>query len=306
MPPRSPQKEPVPQPVENEEPQGPRVSVILVTYNQADALRRAVDSLERSAGRERMEILVVDCASQDDSASLDMAFPNLQMLRLPHHLGAARAMNIATRTAKGELILYLSPNVEVEPETVAALADRLEPESNVIGVCPLLVDPAGGAASHVHKIPDKAALTAAASRGTALPDVTLDLDAESIAVEYPGLEALMVRKVFVRSMSYFDERYGHYWSDLDLAMQARRAGKKILLYPGIRATWHEAPDPLAGESLAALDRVTGAAAFLGKYEGGGAAFGFRLGAAFAALGRFDFGGFTGILGGQKLDGSQAG
>lgn len=305
MPPRSPKKETASDPLPAEEPQGPRVSVILVTYNQAPALRRAIEALERSTARERLEILVVDCASQDDSASLDTAFPEIQMLRLPHHLGAARAMNIATRTAKADLVFYLSPNVEVEPDTVAALADRLEPESNLVAVCPLLVDPSGQPASHIHTIPTREQLTAA-SRGAPLPDVRLDLAEESLPVEYPGLEATMVRKVFVRGMNYFDERYGHYWADLDLAMQARRAAKKMQLYPGIHAIWHHAPDPLEGESLAAADRITGAAGFLGKYQGFGASLGFRLGAAFSALGRFDLGGFAAILGGQKLDGSQAG
>ena len=44
------------------------------------------------------------------------------------HLGAARAMNIATRTAKGDLLFFLSPNVEVAPDTVTALVSRLQPD----------------------------------------------------------------------------------------------------------------------------------------------------------------------------------
>jgi glycosyltransferase involved in cell wall biosynthesis len=287
------------------EPQGPRVSVILVTYNQAAALRRAVEALERSAGRERMEILVADCGSSDDSARIDSAFPAVQMLRLPHHLGAARAMNIATRTAKGDLVLYLSPDAEVEPGTVAALADRLEPESNTVAVCPLLVDEQGRPVPRVYRIPGSDALAAAAS-GAALPQAPLDLAQDCVPVEYPSLDALMIRKVFIRGMNYFDQRYGHYWVDLDLAMQARRASKQILLYPSIRAVLHAAPDPLAGSALAAADRITGAAAFLGKYEGMGAALRFRLGAALSALGRFDLNGLAAALGGRKLDGSQAG
>ena len=76
------------------EPQAPRVSAILVSYNQAAALRRAVQALESSRDRDKLEILVVDCGSRDESTQLDTDFPAINMLRLPHHLGAARAMNI--------------------------------------------------------------------------------------------------------------------------------------------------------------------------------------------------------------------
>jgi GT2 family glycosyltransferase len=265
--------------------------------------------LERSRDRDRLEILVVDCGSSDDSTALDSLFPAINMLRLPHHLGAARAMNIAARTAKADLLFYLSPNVEVTPDTVTALADRLQPdpdgpETEVAAVCPLLVDPEGNPAVRIHPIPTRAELKAAAN-GDQLPSSPLDLSQESIAVAYPELDAVLIRKHFVRSMHYFDQRFGHYWADADLAMQIKRAGKKIQLFPGVRATYHAAPDPVAGDPLARADRVSGAAALVGKYEGGMAALSFRLGAILGALARFDLGMVSKLTGGQKLDGSQA-
>jgi GT2 family glycosyltransferase len=289
----------------DEEPQGPRVSAIIVAYNQAPALRRAIEALEKSKERERLEILVVDCGSQDESGTLDIDYPAVNLLRLPHHLGAARAMNIGTRTAKGDFLFYLSPDVEVQPATVNALADKLEEDGEAAAVCPLLTDPEGNPVSRVHPLPSREML-ANACRGAALPLVNLDLAQPSITVEYPELDAILIRKQFVRSMNYFDQRYGHYWADADLAMQVRRAAKKIRLYPDIRATYHASPDPLARESLAVTDRLAGAAAFVGKYEGFAPGLGFRLGLVMGALARFDLGRVSALLSGQKLDGSQAG
>ena len=289
----------------DQEPQAPRVSAILVAYNQAAALRRAVEALEKSQERGRLEIVVVDCGSNDESASLDIDHPSIHVLRLPHHLGSTRAMNIGTRTAKGDFVFYLSPDVEVAPETVKALADKLEEDADAAAVCPLLVDPEGQPVSRVHPLPSREML-ADACRGAALPLKQLDLAEPSITVEYPELTAILIRKQFVRSMNYFDERYGHYWADADLAMQVRRAAKKIRLYPAIRATYRASPDPLERESLAVTDRLVGAAAFVGKYEGFAPGLGFRLGLALGALARFDLGLVSALLSGQKLDGSQAG
>src|SRR5580692_6459255 len=151
-----------PGPPAAEQPSGPRVSAVLVAYNQAPALRRAIAALERSQDRERLEILVVDCGSQDESPRLDSEFPAVQILRLPQHFGATRALNIAMRTAKAEFVLLLSPSVEVAPETVTLLATRLEDDPTAAAVCPLLCDPAGKPDPRVYTIPTSSEFAAGA------------------------------------------------------------------------------------------------------------------------------------------------
>src|SRR5271156_2740709 len=170
-----------------EEPLGPRVSAILVALNQIGPLRRAIAALERSTERERLEILVVDLGSDDGSPQLDSEFPSIVTLRLPHNFGATKAMNIGTRTAKGDLVFYLSPGVEVAPDTVQKLADKLEEDSDAAAVCPLLVDESGKSVSRIYKLP-----TPESFKGEMRP-VAIDLDQESVNVEYPGRDALLVR-----------------------------------------------------------------------------------------------------------------
>ena len=293
-----------PQPAEPEEALGPKVSAILVAHNQAPALRRAIEALDRSADRERLEILVVDCGSQDGSAQLDEEYPGITILRLPHHFGATKAMNIGTRTAKGELAFYLAPEVEVAPDTVGKLTERLEADAEAVAVCPLLVDEQGQPKSRAPKIPTSEAFSAVCG-GREMPGADIDLSQESIEIEYPGRDAILVRKQFIKGMNYFDERYGHFWADADLAMKIRHAQRKIRLYPGIRATIHPAPDPAASDSAFAVDRVLGAAHFLGKYDGFFAGLQFRIVAVLKAFAGFRLGEVAALIGGQKVDGSQS-
>lgn len=283
-----------------EEPLGPRVSAILVVLNQIEALRRAVAALERSTERERLEILVVDLGSQDGSAQLDSEFPSIVTLRLPHNFGATKAMNIGTRTAKAELVFYLSPDVEVDADTVEKLANKLDEDPDAAAVCPLLVDDQGKPVSRVYKLPTKESF-----KGE-MKAIAIDLDQESLNVEYPGREAILVRKQFVKGMNYFDERYGEYWADADLATQIRRGLKKIRLYPSIKAVKYANTSPAASSGLLAADRAGGAAAFIGKYYGFMPGLGFRIGAIFRALGRFDFKQLVALASWSKIDGSQAG
>ena len=272
----------------------------MVALNQIEPLRRAVAALERSTERERLEILVVDLGSDDGSPQLDSEFPSIVTLRLPHNFGATKAMNIGTRTAKADLVFYLSPDVEVLPDTIQKLADKLEEDSDAAAVCPLLVDAAGKPASRIYKLPTPESFK------REMPAVAIDTSQESVNVEYPGREAVLVRKQFVKGMNYFDERYGEFWADADLAMQIRRGLKKIRLYPSIQAVKHADTSPSAAKGLLAADRAGGAAAFIGKYYGFMGGFGFRIGAIFGALGRFDFKQLIALCSGQKIDGSQAG
>ncbi|HLH39722.1 MAG TPA: glycosyltransferase [Bryobacteraceae bacterium] len=275
----------------------PRISAILIGYNQAAALRRAIAALEASTDRERLEILVIDCGSHDESPQLDTEFEKITLLRLPMHLGATKAMNIGVRTAKAEILFFLSPKVEVAPGTVPQLAAKLEEEGETVAVCPLLVDPAGRIVSKDHDI---SAAIAGKDEGSAV-----DASAESVEMAYPGLDALMIRKSFLKGMNYFDERFGNSWADADLAMQIRRAQRKIRLFPAIRATYYDEPDPAASDPLYAADRALGAAAFVGKYRGFVSGLLFRAAAIFRALGRFDLKQTGALISGQKLDGTQA-
>jgi len=281
---------------EVEIPVEPRVSAILVSRNQAAALRRAIEALEKSKNRDRLEIIVVDCASEDESRELDSEYENITLLRLPHNMGATRAMNIGTRTAKAEIVFFLSPNIEVAPDTVTRLADQLENAADTTAVVPLLVDSDGNPVPRDQKIDDALAGN---------PGATIASTEDSAAVEYAAADALMVRKMFIKGMNYFDERFGHFGADLDLAMQIRNAQRKIRVYPAIRATIHPAPDPNADDPLYSADRINGAAVLQRKYAGFMSGLTFRIGAIFRALFGFRFKELSALVSGQKLDGSQS-
>lgn len=288
-----------------QEPAGPRVSVVFVTFNQADALRRALTAVHASAGLDRIEILVVDCGSQDDCRTMDVDFPEIKLLRLPHHLGLTRAMNIAARTAKADLLLYLSPDAEVEPTTIPSLVERYEQavksDEDVVAACPMLLDEQGNRAAQFHNLPGPGAMNQVVSGGD-LPTAEVDPAADQVEVDYPAIDALLIQKLFLRSMHFFDERFGHYWADADLAMQARKAEKKILLFPAVRARLHPCSDPVAEDPIGRTDRISGAAEYVAKYGSGA---GFRYGGALKAFLSFDFSRGSALLGGGKLDGSQA-
>ncbi len=284
----------------------PKIAAIIIAHNQAAELRQAIAALERSEHREQLEILVVDCASDDSTATIAEEFPGITMQRLPENFGATKALNIATRTARAEYLFLLSPDVEVAPDTVARLAEKLDADPSLTGACPLLIDDEGRPVARARRFPDRESLAQVRGGGelawTPIPEETLAQ--ERFGVMYPGREALLVRKQFIAGMNYFDERFGEYWADADLAIKIRKAGRKVEMYPAIRAIWHAPPEAAPNDPIHRSDRILGAATLLSKHEGFFAGFGFRMAAMLGALMRFDLPLLAALAGGKKV-GSQA-
>ena len=300
-----------------ETPQPPKVSVLIVSHNSAAPLRRCLAALERSKDRETFEILVVDAGSEDESPTLDTEFPAATFLRLPRHFGLTKALNIGMRTAKGELVLFLEPSVEVLPETVGNLATALEAEPEAVAVCPLLVSPEGAPVPEIYRLPDVRGIAAARRAGRFTEPLPVDTAAERSAVQMPTLSALMVRLYFLRGLRYIDERYGNSWIEAEICFQILRSSRKILLLAAARAVRHPEPARLFSEgarveALLAADWALSAAAYAAKRFGFLAGLKVRLGALLGALGalvRFRKPGcqlyrLLYLLQGQRLDGTQ--
>jgi GT2 family glycosyltransferase len=286
-----------------------RVSVLIVSYNRAEALRRCLTALEQSAEREAFEIIVVDNGSLDESVSVIAGFPNVTPLHLPRNFGFTKALNIGMRTAKGEFFFFLSPRTEVLPETIPALATRLAAEPDAVAVSPLLISPDGEPAPRLYKLP-KAESVGAFARAEEFEAAALPESAEeATAVEFADFTALMVRGYFLKGLRYIDEQYAQSWADAEIAMQIRRSGKKTLFVPAVRTIRHpedelRASMPAAARALVAADWQLGAAAFAGKHFGFAAGVKVRVATALGALFSFQIKKFGYLLSGQRIDGTQ--
>ncbi len=291
-----------------------KTSVLIVSYNCEPALRRCLEALEASEQREIFEILVVDKGSRDGSGQVDLDFPRVNVLRLPRNFGRTKARNIGARTAKGDYLMLLEPEIEVRPDTVVRLTERLETEADAVAVCPLIVDEQAQPASRIGPIPRPEDLYGAWAAGQPWeaagcrcvpPDL---LESDCVPVEYADPRAVLVRSRFVRGMNYFDERYGEFGSDLELFARARGAGRRILLLPAVKVLTHGAeglwsPDDAARTELAA-DYGAGIIGYAGKHFGWRAGLKLRLRIWLRALATFQLGLLGRLLGGQKIDGSQ--
>jgi len=82
-----------------------KVSLIIPTFNRPHLLPRAVESAQR-AGRE-VEVIVVDDASSDDTASVCASLRDVKYLRVDRNQGVAGARNVGLLESSGDFIAFL-------------------------------------------------------------------------------------------------------------------------------------------------------------------------------------------------------
>jgi GT2 family glycosyltransferase len=291
--------EPEPRLEEIDVPPAIRVTALIFSYDSAPALRRCLSALEGSNDRASIEILVVDSGSHDESGQIDSEFSGVTMLRLPRYFGRTKALNIGTRTAAGEYLFFMTPEVEVLPTTIPSLLAQLDANPEAVAVCPLLLDTETRLAPQFFRLPTPAT-------GLDLTPVIVDTTAQVFPVEYATFQAFLVRKFFVKGLNYLDERYGDSWADAELCYQIKRSARKTLALPQVTALY----TPGAGyaesaRTLLAADRVHGAAVFFAKHYGFMAGLLFRIKCILKALFTFRLPLFAALISGGKIDGSQS-
>ena len=93
----------------------PLISIIILNYNAGQLLLNCVESVFKSR-YENMEVIVVDNASSDKShITCKEKFNKIHIISNEKNLGYCEGNNVGIRNAKGEFIVILNPDTEVEP-----------------------------------------------------------------------------------------------------------------------------------------------------------------------------------------------
>lgn len=102
----------------------PTVSMVIAARNAASTLAASIEAALGSR-YPHFEVVVVDDASDDESAAIAARYP-CRLVRLPRWRGATAARNTGAEIASGEILFFTDADCQVEPDAlvlaVAALA----------------------------------------------------------------------------------------------------------------------------------------------------------------------------------------
>src|SRR5258708_13917646 len=95
-----------------------KLSVFILTFNKQKLTRRCVKLLinnyKKNIENGDMEIIVADNGSEDDTVSTLSKIKDIKVVENKKNYGFSKGNNLGAKTAKGEYILFLNSDVEVE------------------------------------------------------------------------------------------------------------------------------------------------------------------------------------------------
>jgi GT2 family glycosyltransferase len=195
------------------------ISAVVPTYQGAARLARHLPSVFASLSRsgEAFEVIVV----ADGGGDVGPLPPEARLLALPTRGGYGPAVGAGVREARGERLLILNDDVELEPDTVAVLARHLVPP--VFAAVPRIVSPLADCGDEGGK--------AGAFAGGLLEVLEAPSEAPHPTLYPVGCCLLCTRHDFLELGGYDAAYAPFFWEDVELGYRAWRRGLRVLHVP---------------------------------------------------------------------------
>lgn len=113
------------------------LSVIIVNYNVKALLEQTLLSVYKAIQHLKVEVIVVDNHSADDSCSMVKAkFPQTILIDNQENLGFSKANNQGIRMSKGRHVLLLNPDTVISEDTLVKCVEFMDthPNAGALGV----------------------------------------------------------------------------------------------------------------------------------------------------------------------------
>lgn len=214
------------------------LSIIIVSWNVADLLLSCLASIFNGADTKKVEVIVVDSASTDDTLTrVRERFPQVRLLPQAENVGFSRGNNIGMAEANGRYLLLLNPDTEIIGDALSEMVAYLDANPDVGIVGPHTLNSDGTTQATQRRFPTlmigffestwlqpyapKSLLDSYYFLDGTEPDETLDVD-------WVQGSALMARREVYQQIGGLDEGYVMYSEELDWCKRTKDAGWRVV------------------------------------------------------------------------------
>lgn len=194
-----------------------KASIIIPVWNGASVITDCLQALYAHCGEELLEVICIDNASSDDSATLiEKSYPKVRLMRQPINLGFAGGVNAGIDAAGGDVFIMLNQDCIVGVGWLTALMEALGayPQYGIIGSTTYNAD---GTLNHTG-----AMVRRSDAQGIHLTETT---ENQVHTVDFATGAATAIRRQAWKAVGRFDEGfYPAYYEDADFCYRARRLG----------------------------------------------------------------------------------
>lgn len=220
----------------------PPLSIVIPTHDTRDLVLRCLGSLDVLA----QEVILVDDASRDGTAeAVRERYPEVHVFRNETPQRFTRSANLGLAQARGEILLLLNSDTEVEPGGLGRLFTIFEKEPR-LGIAGALLHYPDGSPQWSGGAEPSAAWFFALTSGlpALLEHLPLyrrakPLDPKApLRVDWVTGAAMAFRRTVWETAGPLDEGFRFYAQDLDFCLRARRAGWDVEVRPEFSVLHH--------------------------------------------------------------------
>lgn len=219
------------------------VSVVIPNWNGEAILSSCIDSVAsdlRASGL-RHEIIVVDDKSQDDSVRvLREQYPSVHVILNPRNSGFAFSCNRGMRWARGDFILLLNSDADVQPGTMRRVWEFMSAHPEVGGAGCKVISGSGALERSCREFPTVWNLL----KSRAIDLIARWWPASAAAwcvehwphnsirtVDWIHMVFFMISRTAFEAVGGLDERFFMYGEDADYCWRLNRAGFAVTFLP---------------------------------------------------------------------------
>jgi GT2 family glycosyltransferase len=214
----------------------PEVSIIIAVHNQLDFTLRCLMAIAERPSQAGVEVIVCDDASHDDTRRVLESVRGIRYLRNEANLGFLLSCNRAAGEARGEYLLFLNNDTQVQEGWLDHMLALFGSEERVGLVGAKLLFPNGRlqeAGGIVWR--DGSGYNYGRYDDPGKPEYNVVRE-----VDYCSGACIMIATSLFRQLGGFDPRYAPaYYEDTDLAFRVRQSGRKVLYQPKAVVVHHE-------------------------------------------------------------------
>lgn len=211
-------------------PETATISVCILVLERVSLVERCLDSL-RTCGTDPSTLEIIVVANGTSAAGLRTleTHEDIVLVRSRANLGFSGGSNLAAEIASGGYLLFLNDDSTVEPGCIERLVVTAE-EDPSIGAVGCRILNADGSLQEAGAVVWSDGSTTHAGRG--LPPGT-NAYSDTRDVDYASANGLLIRRSAWDVVGGFDEQYyPAYYEDVDLCMEMRKRGYRVVYEPG--------------------------------------------------------------------------
>lgn len=224
----------------------PEVTAIVLNTWAGRQTVTCVQALLNQTIADRMEVIVVDNHSEDDSIGYirnNLKDPRVRIVETRANLGFGGGYGTGLKLARGKYILINNPDKIPEPDGIERLMQELERNPDIGIIAPQLIHEDGTVRSSARAFPRPLDVIA---KRTALGRLFPERVKQYLQEGQPqtGMRdadwvvggCLLAPADVIRTLNGFDSRFFLFFEDIDLCRRCWLMGKRVVFHADVKAT----------------------------------------------------------------------